>query len=88
MYTPQEIDEFLDGLCIGARECRVNFLWRPQLTDPKDEAVLELAVAAGGVPIVTYNKDHYRGAERFGVRIVTALDLLYDIGALEQRRTL
>jgi predicted nucleic acid-binding protein len=88
MYTSQEIDEFLDDLCVGARECRVNFLWRPQLTDLKDEAVLELAVAAGGAPIVTYNKDHYRGAERFGVRIITALELLYEIGALEQRRTL
>jgi predicted nucleic acid-binding protein len=59
-----------------------------QLTDPKDEAVLELAVAAGGVPIITYNKDHYRGAERFGVRILTAFDFLSEIGAVEPRGTL
>lgn len=87
-YTSQEIDEFLDGLCIGAQERRVNYLWRPQLTDPKDEAILELAVAAGGVPIITYNKDHYRGADRFGVRILTALDLLCEIGAVDPREKL
>ncbi len=81
-YTPAEIDELLDGLCARARSRHVFFLWRPQLTDPSDEATLELAVAAEQAPIVTYNRTHFRGAERFGVRVLTPVELLAEIGAI------
>ena len=81
-YTPAALDELIDGLCAVARLRPVDFRWRPQLTDPSDEAVLELAVAAGGAPIVTWNVRHFRGAERFGVAVRTPPELLHDIGAL------
>ena len=42
--------------------------------------VLELAVAAGASHIVTYNLRDFRGAERFGIRVMNPEDFL---GALE-----
>lgn len=82
-YSRGEIDEFLNGLCAIAERQEIHFLWRPQLRDPGDEAFLELAVAAGGIPIVTYNVAHFVGAERFGVAILTPLNILQQIGAIE-----
>ena len=60
----------------------VFFLWRPFLPDPKDDMVLELAVAAGCDAIVSYNKRDLAGAERFGVRLCTPKEFLTEIGAL------
>lgn len=82
-YAADELDNVVDGLCALAQHRRIFFLWRPQLTDPKDEAVLELAVAADRASIVTYNVNHFRGAERFGVEILTPVQVLTQIGALE-----
>ena len=82
-YSRDEIDEILNGLCAVAHRQEIHFLWRPQLRDPGDEAFLELAVAAGGIPIVTYNGAHFMGAERFGVAIRTALEVLREIGAVD-----
>jgi hypothetical protein len=42
--------------------------------------VLELAVAAGGAAIVTFNVADFRGAERFGVRVIGPRELLVEIG--------
>lgn len=81
-YTPAAVDALIDGLCSVASLRAVDYRWRPQLTDPADEAVLELAVAAGGAPIITWNVRHFRGAERFGVAVPTPAELLRDIGAL------
>jgi putative PIN family toxin of toxin-antitoxin system len=44
--TDAEIDIVLDNLCGFSRHQKVYFLWRPYLPDPKDDLVLELAVAA------------------------------------------
>lgn len=81
-FSEAHIDALLDGLCALAERRGVHFLWRPQLRDPSDEALLELAVAAGGIPIVTFNADHFRGAEHFGVKVWTPQELLRAIGAI------
>ena len=81
-YSADAIDELVDGLCALATHRALFFLWRPQLSDPADEAILELAVAAGSVPIVTWNTRHFRGAERFGVAVHTPPALLRDLGAI------
>ena len=70
------VDDVLDGLCARG-ECRqIHFLWRPRLSDPKDDQILELAVAAGGTDIVTHNVGDLAGASAFGVRIITPAELL------------
>jgi putative PIN family toxin of toxin-antitoxin system len=78
-----DVDDILDYICSVARQRMVYYLWRPFLSDPKDDMVLELAVSAGSNVIVTYNKDDFRGVEQFGIRALTALEFLREIGELE-----
>jgi len=77
--SDRAVDDVLDGLCLRG-ECRkIHFLWRPQLSDPKDDHVLELAVAANGVDIVTHNLKDFGGADSFGIRIITPAQLFGEL---------
>ena len=73
------IDHILDHLAATGRQQEIFFLWRPTLPDPSDDHVLELAVAGRCDAIVTYNRRDFRGAERFGVRIVSPPEFLLDL---------
>ena len=77
-----EIESVLDYLCLVGHKQNIFYLWRPILRDPKDDMVLELAVAAECEYIVTYNAKDFRGAERFGVSIVSPLKFLKAIGEI------
>jgi len=77
---PQEaIEDVLDYLAATGQLQEVFFLWRPALPDPTDDHVLEVAVAGGCDTIVTYNRRDFRGAERFGVRVVTPREFLIEL---------
>lgn len=77
--SDRALDDVLDGLCARGECRRIHFLWRPQLSDPKDDHLLELAVAAGSADIVTHNTDDFTGADRFGIRIMTPAELLGEL---------
>jgi predicted nucleic acid-binding protein len=66
-----EIEIILDNLCSFAQFQKVYFLWRPYLPDPKDDMVLELAVAANSQTIVTHNLKDFAGIDKFGVEAIT-----------------
>jgi putative PIN family toxin of toxin-antitoxin system len=74
--------DILDYLCTVAERQEIFFLWRPHLRDPKDEMVLEAAVAGGCRTIVSFNKKDFVGAERFGVTVRTPREFLEVIGAV------
>jgi putative PIN family toxin of toxin-antitoxin system len=74
--TLEEADKFMDFLCSASNHQAIYFAWRPRLTDPGDEFILELAVAAGASHIVTFNRSDFRGAERFGVKVVEPREFL------------
>jgi putative PIN family toxin of toxin-antitoxin system len=78
----QAIDDIVDYLCLVANRQSIHYLWRPLLEDPKDDMVLELAVAGQCDFIVTYNQRHFRGTEQFGIRVATPKVILEKIGAL------
>ena len=59
------------------------FLWRPFSKDPKDDMVLELAVAAECEYLVTFNEKDFEGAERFGIKVVEPKEFLKRIGELK-----
>ena len=66
-----EVDVVLDNLCALADFQEVYFLWRPCLPDANDDMVLELAVAAQAVYIVSFNAKDFRLASRFGIEAIT-----------------
>jgi putative PIN family toxin of toxin-antitoxin system len=68
----QDIDTILDMLAARAKEIKIPFLWRPQLNDPKDEMVLEVAVNGQAEAIITFNrKDFLLAAKRFNIQILS-----------------
>jgi len=74
--SSQGIEKILDNLCLLSDHQRIYYLWRPRLPDPKDDLVLELAVASGTRYIVTFNSADFEGADKFGVRPITPKELL------------
>lgn len=78
--TTEDIDDFVDSICSAGDLRRVHFLWRPQLKDPNDEFVLEVAVESGCGVIVTHNIRDFAAAERFGVRVAGPGEFLRNMG--------
>jgi putative PIN family toxin of toxin-antitoxin system len=78
--APEAIIRILDRMCDLGRRPGIFFRLRPQLRDPGDEFVLELAVAGGCTYIVTHNRSDFIGAEQFGVRAISPAAFLRLIG--------
>ena len=77
----QDIEDFLDYFLSVSVECPIYFLWRPQLPDPKDDLLLELALAGDAVFTITFNGRDFRGVDKFGIRAVTPGEFLRSLGA-------
>jgi predicted nucleic acid-binding protein len=58
-----------------------HFLRRPHLPDPKDDLVLELALAGGASFIITHNTRHFQDVDALGIRAVTPDDFLSILSA-------
>ena len=67
----RDIGKLLDYLASVALHQEVFFLWRPTLRDPKDDMVLELAVAAAADRIVTHNRRDFADASSFETKVVS-----------------
>ena len=75
--TESDIKQFIDIVVSLAHRVKVYFLWRPYLKDPKDDHLLELAVAAQADVIVTYNKKDFKGVKKdFGIEVLTPYEYL------------
>ena len=75
-----EILNFLRYLCSIAHRQRVFFLWRPWLKDPKDDMVLEAAVASQSRYIITHNLRDFTGSgieASFGIVPVRPREFLH-----------
>jgi putative PIN family toxin of toxin-antitoxin system len=81
--TRRDVGDVLDYLCSIAHQQSIFFLWRPQLRDPSDDMVLELAVAAGGRYIVTFNTKDFGSGRPFSLRVVTPREFLQTIGVIK-----
>jgi predicted nucleic acid-binding protein len=73
-------EDVLDYLCHVAMAQEIHYLWRPFLKDPKDDLVLELAVASQSPLIITYNVKDFAGSERFGIRPARPAKFLSKLG--------
>jgi putative PIN family toxin of toxin-antitoxin system len=77
--SDHEVEKLLDNICDIGESQKIYFLWRPYLNDPKDDHVLELAVASKTNIIVTHNIKDFKGSEKFGVTIIQPRQLLEEI---------
>ena len=76
-----DVSALVDYLCTVGLHQPVFFLWRPLLPDPKDDMVLEAAVAASCDFLVTFNTRDFAPAKQFKLKVVTPPQFLVRIGA-------
>lgn len=72
----QDVDDVLDYVCATALRQQVYFLWRPKLSDVKDDMVLEAAVNGQCQFIVTWNVRDFAAAAQFGIKVVNPSEFL------------
>jgi len=72
----KQVDIILDNICTFSKFQKIYFLWRPYLKDPKDDHVLEVAVASKTKTIVTYNLKDFKLIEKFGIQAITPSNYL------------
>jgi putative PIN family toxin of toxin-antitoxin system len=66
-----DVGALLDAVAAIAEPVWLDFLWRPMLTDPDDDMVLETGVNGQADAIVTFNRRHFVTAtERFGLGVL------------------
>jgi len=81
-YNSDELESILDSVATLAHRVSPMFLWRPYLKDPKDDMILELAVASNASAILTYNLRDFKGSEDFGIEAIEPLLYLKRKGTL------
>lgn len=79
-FSPEDMRDVVDYLCSIGNRHQVYFLWRPYLSDPKDDMVLELAVTAGCEYIITFNERDFQDLEPFGLQAIRPAEFLRIIG--------
>ena len=79
----EDVLAFIDDICLISYHQSIHFLWRPFLTDPNDDMVLEVAVNANVGAIITLNPKDFKGVkESFGIEIFTPQEYLTKIGVI------
>ncbi len=74
------VNNILDYLCSVAHHQEVHFLWRPLLKDPKDDLLVEVAVASQSSSIITFNVKDFAPVSQFGIKVETPGEFLERIG--------
>ena len=80
--THSDIEDIIDYLCTVGNHRKIHFLWRPNLKDPGDDFVLELAVESVCDYIVTHNIKDFKNAMNFKIQAITPQELLRKIGEI------
>lgn len=80
--SEKEVDDILDFVISRANQWQIYYLWRPQLKDPGDDMVLEIAVTANCDHIITYNVNDFKGVEKFGIKAITPQEFLEMAGEI------
>lgn len=75
--SDQQIEAVLDNLCALGDHQKIYYLWRTFLPDPKDDHILEVAIASHTPIIVTHNIKDFQGIDKtFGIRSMTPKEFI------------
>jgi putative PIN family toxin of toxin-antitoxin system len=74
--TNDDILGFLRYVCHISHRQEIFFLWRPWLKDPKDDMVLELAVASNCKYIITHNLNDFNNIDKFAIEAIIPAQFL------------
>ena len=75
--TNLDVQTIVEALCAVSEPVVSWFLWRPQLRDPTDEMVLEVAINGAADALVTFNQRDFSDAPRkFGISVLTPQEAL------------
>jgi putative PIN family toxin of toxin-antitoxin system len=80
--SEQAIETFMTFIVQQAHHQSIYVRLRPQLNDPKDEHVLELAFNAGCQHIITFNIKDFKPAWQFGISAIRPSEFLQFIGGI------
>ena len=76
------IDDIIDYICLSGIETEIFYLWRPFLSDPKDDFVLELAFNSHADFIITFNKKDFKNVNKLGMKVLSPQEFLKIIGEI------
>ena len=79
----EDIGDILDYICYVGEKRIIYYLWRPYLSDPKDDMILELAVESESDIIITFNKVDFKGVDKFGIKLLTPKEFFRLIGEIK-----
>jgi hypothetical protein len=77
--TPDQVRDLLRYLASLAWHQDIYYRWRPCLSHPDEDLVLELAVAAQAKYIVTHNLADFAPAAQFGVATISPRIFLHHL---------
>jgi len=67
-----DLEDLLDAVAAVSEPVRLDFLWRPVLSDADDDMVLETAMNGRADAIVTFNRRHFSSVtKQFGVGVLS-----------------
>ena len=82
-FTKNEIGLFIDDICAVSRHQNIYYLWRPFLSDPKDDMVLETAFNGKADYIITHNVRDFRNVPgTFAIQPISPGDFLAATGKI------
>ena len=81
--TIQDIDKFIDILCLLGEKHRIFYQWRPLLKDAKDDFVGELAINSQADVIITHNIKDFQDVTKFGIKVLSPQEFLQLIGEIK-----
>jgi putative PIN family toxin of toxin-antitoxin system len=83
--TVAQLDEVINSLVSVAEPVQIRFLWRPLLSDPRDDMVLETAVNGRASLLVTFNqRDFVTAAKGFSHETVRPFEALNRLRAAKR----
>ncbi len=79
----EDVDEFLNAVAARSEECALAPGWKPVLSDPDDEPLVQLACESGVNMIVTHNVRDLAPAVELGVEVLKPSEFLARIREAE-----